>query len=162
MDGKEKDSDGVTAQQRKFAYEYVNGQNQYNGTKSAIAAGYSDEGGAAHVRANECLNNPNVLNIIYKLEKKRMRANAGKGNRIIETLASEAVSESVRLSAAVELRNGGGLKQAEIIELQDNRNPEQREKRIKELEQMLGNSATYLAETGQDHPDLAEGNTTTH
>lgn len=77
----------LSDRQERFAREYVI---DLNGTRAAIAAGYSESG--AHVEASHLLRKPKVRKLIDRLQSERATRLGVKADRVVEELARLAFS----------------------------------------------------------------------
>jgi len=98
---------GLTPKREAFVREYVAAGGS-NATQAAIRAGFSPT--CAQVKSYQLLRDPAVLDAIQQLVTKRMRAGTAIGMSVLEHLANNATSESVRLQAAQALLDRGGMK----------------------------------------------------
>lgn len=92
MDHVSKAQDELTDRQERFCREYVI---DYNGTRSAIAAGYSELG--AGQQASELLKIPKVAARIDQLNAKRLTKADVTAEKVIQRLANLAFFDSRRL-----------------------------------------------------------------
>ena len=65
--------------------------------------------GACHVEANRLLRNPDVLEAVRKETAAALSADVAVGAFLVKDLAENAVSETVRLQAALALLDRGGM-----------------------------------------------------
>ena len=110
-------ANGLTAKQKAFVREYAS--NGYNGTKAAIAAGYSEK--TAEVKACQLLAIPEVQQAIAE-EKARLRADAvadreERQRTLTEIMRDKSEYTSNRLKAMDMLcrMNGDYLERHEIV-----------------------------------------------
>ena len=108
---------GLTIRQEKFVRYYV--ENCGNGTQAARDAGYPHD--AAHARAWDCLQVPNVQSRIETLARELMASHAPACIQVLAELAVFASSESVRLQAASTLLDRTGYKLSVVVEVSDHR-----------------------------------------
>src|SRR5260370_422906 len=95
----------LTPLQLKFIDEYSVTQQKRD---SAIRAGYAP--GSAHVRANECLNNPEIVTEIRRrVELSFVEFLAEARDVITGIMRSGGKDDAVRLKAAEHVLNRGGL-----------------------------------------------------
>ena len=119
-----------------YAWLYVPGCIR-NGTAAALWAGYSENGAA--VRASELLRRDDVQAIV---QRESQRALKEKAHAAVEVLSAimldETLPATTRLQAATVVIDRSGLKPAEKIEISETYSPDERRKRIAELQAALG------------------------
>ena len=134
MASEERDKNGFTPRQALFISEYVR-LGERNGTKAAKLAGYSES--SAHQRAHELLNNPSIIAGIAKTRREWIQRSATTALYVLNGLLEDnATSASVKKDIALAMLDRAGDKHAEVIELKENRTPEQMRERLAELLQM--------------------------
>lgn len=107
------DSKNLSAKQRAFVQQYVRLGGK-NAKAAAIAAGFGQIG--AHVTAYRLLQRQYILDAIREETERRLRAGVSMGADILEDLAKNAQSESVRLQAALALLDRGGMQLTRLAE----------------------------------------------
>ncbi len=116
------ETETLTQKQDSFAVHYttIGAETFGNGTKSAIAAGYSEKG--AYARGSELLRNRKVIDRISELHKENMQRNMITVDKVLADLEHETVVLLLRLleAAGVELLAAGellvGPEQPELLE----------------------------------------------
>ena len=135
----------VSARELRFAQAYVR-MGGMNGTQAAIAAGYGQSG--AHVAAHRLLRRPHVLAAIKDETERGLRAGVAIGASVLEDLAKNAASESVKLQAAQALLDRGGMRLANLTEhhhvIEDRRTDSELLARVNQLTRELGLNAKVI------------------
>jgi phage terminase small subunit len=144
--------DKLTSKQAAFVQAYL-ALGGRNGRQAAINAGYSAHGpksgklGAAVV-ASRMLRDPKILAELKRETESRLRAGVVLAGTVLEELARDAQSESVRLSAAQALLDRGGLMLTRMTEhtvtLRDERSDTELWARIGQLQRELGSNAKVI------------------
>ena len=133
----------LTARQLGFVKAYVK-LGGMNATQAAIAAGYSGKGdrNGAAVAASRLLQRPVIIQAIREEVERTLRAGVALGASVLEQLAREGKSESVRLQAAQALLDRGGMQLASLSEhhvvVEDKRTDAELLNRVQELARELG------------------------
>jgi phage terminase small subunit len=121
-----------------------------NATQAAIMAGYSAAKGKAGpaVQAHMLLRMPHVLAAIKEEAERSLRAGVAMAANTLAELAENAQSESVRLQAAAQLLDRGGLMLKSVSEhhhvIEDKRSDSELRERIAHLQRELGLSARVI------------------
>lgn len=136
------DSKMLSAKQRAFVHQYVRLGGK-NATAAAVAAGY---GKGPHVSAHRLLRYPYILDAIREETERKLRASVSLGADILEDLAKNAQSESVRLQAAQALLDRGGM---QIARLAEHRHVIEDRRTDAELIAHVGNLARELGLSGR-------------
>jgi len=142
---------GLTAKQSAFVWHFVYTHPGHK-TKAAAAAGYP-EGNAAKSLGWRLTNNPKVLDAIREESQRALDASVALGRHVIEDLASNARSESVRLQAAQALLDRGGMTLAHKVEHQHTHTHEIAQLSTAELQARIARRAKEL---GIAIPSLAD------
>lgn len=136
------DSKMLSAKQRAFVHQYVRLGGK-NATAAAVAAGY---GKGPHVSAHRLLRYPYILDAIREETERKLRASVSLGADVLEDLAKNAQSESVRLQAAQALLDRGGM---QIARLAEHRHVIEDRRTDTELIEHVGNLARELGLSGR-------------
>lgn len=154
---KRRGPDGLTDQQREFAKQYVLLGGKRNGAAAARAAGYSVA--RADRMAYDLLQNEKVVVKIHEYTRKRIGHLGALGIAVIAELAVGARSETVRYQAAADLADRAGHKLPQVIEVKENYNGDELDKRIATLLSQLSDGLDpavieALKQAGMDHDNL--------
>jgi len=139
----------LTQKQRRFVTQHVR-LGGVNGCAAALAAGYAgkDGGAGAAVTAHRLLRNPRVLAAIREEAERSLNAGLPIGTTVLQELAQNAVNESVRLKAATELIDRGGLRLMNLsqhtVVIKDERSDDELRARVEQLQRELGLSARVI------------------
>jgi hypothetical protein len=133
----------LTPKQTRFVRAYIaTGGN--NATQAAIAAGYSPagKGAGAAVAAHRMLRMPHILEAIKEETERRLRAGVALAASVLEELAKNGKSESVRFQAAQALMDRGGMQLASLSEhhviVDDRRSDDEIRAHVLKLSRELG------------------------
>jgi phage terminase small subunit len=139
----------LTQKQLRFVRQHVR-LGGINATAAALCAGYAgkDGGAGAAVTAHRLLRNPRVLAAIREEAERSLNAGLPIGTTVLQELAHNAVNESVRLKAATELIDRGGLRLMNLSQhtviVEDRRSDDELRAQIMRLQRELGLDARVI------------------
>lgn len=115
MPNSAKDDNGLTELQEKFCQEFVFGEKRGDKRQSAIRAGYAQASAVSWVM--DLLKNPNINKRITELEREWVKHNGIYADKTIINLMLNSKVDSVKLQAALAVRESAGLKLPEKHEV---------------------------------------------
>lgn len=147
----EMDDNGLTEMQNTFVREFVRNCPD-NGAEAARRAGYSEL--RADKAAWELTHNPKVQAAMRKEQDQLHADTAPLAFATLKLLLQPTSNDSVRFQAAKDILDRCGYRPVEKLVIEHTLSPDERQARIRELEQMLGRAAQVIAE---QQPQVIEG-----
>jgi hypothetical protein len=149
----------LTRKQEAFVRQHVR-LGGVNASAAAVAAGY---GTGAGVTAHRLLRKPHVLQAIRLEAERSLNAGLPIGTTVLQELAQNANNEAVRLKAATELIDRGGLRLMNLsqhtVVIKDERSDDELRAQIMRLQRELGLDARVIDAAVEPKPLPAPSDT---
>lgn len=147
----ELDDNGLTPMQLDFV-RYAVRDCPGDLPKAAIMAGYAKD--RVYQNVYDLKNNPKIQAAMRREQEQLHTENAPLAFHTLLELLKPTCGDNVRFQAAKDILDRCGYRPVEKLVIEHTLSPDERQARIKELEQMLGRAAQVVAE---QQPQVIEG-----